>query len=197
MDNSIIFESSCVGTPQQNGRVERKDQHIMNVARALRFQGKLPLKFWGECALIACYLIDRTPSPINQNKTPYEMLFGKIPAYESLCVFGCLCYAHNQRSKGDKFASRSRKCVFLGYPFGQKGWQSYDLETREYFVSRDVKFHEKVFPFPESMEACQDTSEGLSMREYIEGDDEFEAWHCGGGIEIGDEVDKEAIATGQ
>lgn len=49
--------------------------------------------------------------------------------------------------KGDKFASQSRKCVFVGYPFGQKGWRLYDLTTKEFFVSRDVKFIEYVFSF--------------------------------------------------
>ena len=116
----IIFETSCVGTPQQNGRVERKHQHILNVARALKFQGNLPTKFWGECVLSACHLINITPSPILNNKTPYELLFGKLPSYAAIRVFGCLCYAHNQQSKRDKFSSRSRKCVFLGILLGRK-----------------------------------------------------------------------------
>ena len=37
--------------------------------------------------------------------------------------------------------------VFLGYPFGKKGWKVCDLETREIFISRDVVFYEGVFPF--------------------------------------------------
>ncbi|KAJ8647724.1 hypothetical protein MRB53_000747 [Persea americana] len=56
-------------------------------------------------------------------------------------------FAHNQRARGDKFASRSRKCVFVGYPFGKKGWSLFDLEKMEFFVSRDVKFYENVFPY--------------------------------------------------
>ena len=82
-----------------------------------------------------------------QNKTPFEILFHKPPAFDAIRTFGCLCFAHNQKTKGDKFASKSRKCVFVGYPFGKKGWNLYDLESKEFFVSHDVKFIEDVFPF--------------------------------------------------
>ena len=34
----------------------------------------------------------------------------------------------------------------MGYPFGKKGWKVFDLDKYEIFVSRDVVFHEDVFP---------------------------------------------------
>jgi hypothetical protein len=133
------------GTPQQNGRVERKHRHILKVACALRFQANLPIEFWSECILTAGYVINRTPSLILYGKTPYEVLYGKTPQLRHMRVFGC--YVHNQGHKGDKFASRSRKCVFMGYPYGKKGWRVYDLELGVFLISRDVVFCEDKFPY--------------------------------------------------
>jgi len=44
-DKGILFETSCVDTLQQNSRVERKNRHLLNVVRALRFQSCLPVSF--------------------------------------------------------------------------------------------------------------------------------------------------------
>nr|KYP66022.1 Retrovirus-related Pol polyprotein from transposon TNT 1-94 [Cajanus cajan] len=38
----------------------------------------------------------------------------------------------------------------MGYPYGQKGWRVYDLETHEFFISRDVQFFENQFPYQRS-----------------------------------------------
>ena len=156
--SGILFQTSCTGTPQQNGRVERKHQHILNVSRALMFQANLPVDYWGECVLTAVHLINRTPSGVLGNKTPYEMIFGHEPDFEALRVFGCLCFAHNQKSKGNKFAPRSRKCVFLGYATGKKGWKLKDLATGVIFVSRDVIFFESSFPFSSASSPADSTA---------------------------------------
>ena len=128
--NGILFQTSCVHTPQQNGRVERKHQHILNVGRALRFHANLPIYFWGESILTAAHLINRTPTPLLNHKTPYELLFNRPPSYDAIKVFGSLFFAYNHRSKGDKFESWSHKCMFVGYPLGKKGWELFDLDRK-------------------------------------------------------------------
>lgn len=133
-DNGILQELTCTDTPQQNGVAERKHRHILNVARCLRFQAHLPIKFWGECVLAAVYLINRTPSKNLKNISPYERLFHRPPNYKYLHVFGCLCYAQTSRVGRDKFQPRGVPCVFLGYPPRHSGYRLL-ISTRTHFSS--------------------------------------------------------------
>ena len=47
-EKGIHHQSTCVNTPQQNGISERKNKHLLEVARAIMFSMNVPRYFWGE-----------------------------------------------------------------------------------------------------------------------------------------------------
>jgi hypothetical protein len=146
----ILHQRSCVETPQQNGRVERKHQHLLNVARALLFHSHLPKHFWCYAVIHATYLINRIPTPILHNQSPFEKLFNESSDLQHLKVFGSLTYSSTLMNQRTKLEPRGRKCIFLGYKQGVKGTILYDLNTKEIFLSRHVVHHDHILPYKPS-----------------------------------------------
>lgn len=132
--------------PKQNGRVERKHRHLIEIAKAIRVHAYLPFKFWGRCVLAATHIIDKLPVAVLGWQTPFERLFGKPPTYTELRVIGSSCYSLDT-VVCDKFAKKGRRCIVLEYPAYQKAYTLYDLDTHQIFVSGDVKFFETILPY--------------------------------------------------
>ena len=137
-----VHQLTCPGTFQQNGRAERKLHHILDIVCALLLSAKVPTPFWGETALHAIHAINRIPSPVIQNQTPYERLFGSPPDYHHLRSFGFACFILLQPHEHNKLEPRSRLCCFLGYGETQKGYWCYDLVSHHLHISRNVVFWE-------------------------------------------------------
>ncbi|KAL0431167.1 UNVERIFIED_CONTAM: Retrovirus-related Pol polyprotein from transposon RE1 [Sesamum radiatum] len=143
----VIHQKTYTYTPQQNGVVERKHRHLLQVARALMFQSQLPKHFWGDSILTATHIINKLPTPTLNWKSPFEILYDSPPTYDNLKMFGCLCFASNIYPHKSKFDQRAFKRVFLGYVPDHKGYKLYDIQRDKVLISRDVIFHESVFPF--------------------------------------------------
>ena len=89
-EQGVVHQFYCVDRPQQNSVVERKHQHLLNIAQAIYFQSRVPIQFWTECILIVTFLINRTPSPLLNNRTPYELLYKTVMDYSSFRVLDVL-----------------------------------------------------------------------------------------------------------
>jgi len=143
----ILHRGSCPHTHQQQGCVERKHRHLIDTTLALLAASSLPKKFWDEACLTSCYLINRLPTPSLKNLSPFEKCFSQVPDYKFLKVFGCVCFPNLCAYNSHKFSLRSKPCVFLGYSTLHKGYKCYHSATGRIYISRDVIFHEDVFPF--------------------------------------------------
>lgn len=83
---------------------------------------------------VAVYLMNRLPSAAIGGSVPYELLHHKKPTLTHLRVLGCLWYATNS-IKGDKFSSRAKPVILLGYSEVQKGYILLDIDSKHWFVS--------------------------------------------------------------
>jgi len=92
IEAGIQFRMSCPYTSQQNGKAERKHRHIAEFGLTLLAQAKMPLHFLWEAFATTVYLINKLPSLVTQNESPYSLLFQKKSYYNSLKPFGCACY---------------------------------------------------------------------------------------------------------
>jgi hypothetical protein len=143
----INYRQTCPHTHHQNGSVERKHRHIVDTGLAILSHSKVHFQFWDEAFDTATFLINRLPSSINKQKSPFELLFDEIPDYKFLKTFGCECFPYLRPYNTNKFSFRSKSCVFLGYSKPHTGYKCLDILTGKLYIARHVIFNESVFPF--------------------------------------------------
>ena len=79
-----VVQHSCPHTSQHNGRVERKHRHILDFVHALLLSASCSKKNWGEAALTTIYFINRVPTLVLQNLSPFENCLVSLLTIQSL-----------------------------------------------------------------------------------------------------------------
>lgn len=125
---------------------ERKHRHIMEVGLSLLAQSHLPTKFWVDAFMTAIYLINRTPTPVLDNISPYSKLFAQTPDYSFLRMFGCACYPLLRPYTPHKLTFCRKQCVFIGYSSHHHGYHCLDTVAHKIYISCSVAFDEHTFP---------------------------------------------------
>lgn len=148
--NGIQHRLSCPYTPQQNGRAERKHRHISETGLSMSFHAHVPAVYWFDAFATAVFVINRLPTPLLSDKSPFEVLFGVVPNYANFKPFGCRVYPFLRDYAAHKLDLRSRPCIFLGYSSSHKGFRCLDLGSSQIFISRHARFDELFFPLSSS-----------------------------------------------
>ena len=142
-DKGVKQEFSAPGTPQQNGVVERKNRTLIEAARTMLDEAKLPTYFWAEAVQTACFTQNATL--INKHgKTPYEMVKKKKPNLKYFHIFGCKCFVMKTHPEQlTKFDLKADEGIFVGYPVSTRAFRVYNLRTRVIMESIHVSFDDK------------------------------------------------------
>ena len=88
----------------------------------------LSKSFWAEAASTTCYLINRSPNKSIDCNILEDVWLGSPIDYSNLKIFGCPAYSHVNEGK---LEPRTKKCIFLGYGLGVKGYRLYDPESHK------------------------------------------------------------------
>ncbi|GJT29007.1 putative ribonuclease H-like domain-containing protein [Tanacetum coccineum] len=138
----IKMEFSVARTPQQNEVAERRNRTLIEAARTMLADSKLPTTFWAEAVNIACYVQNRVLVVKPRNKTPYELFRGIKPALWFMRPFGCHVSILNTIDHLGKFDGKSDDGFFVGYSLSSKAFRVYNIRTRKVEESLHVEFLE-------------------------------------------------------
>nr|GEZ09289.1 retrovirus-related Pol polyprotein from transposon TNT 1-94 [Tanacetum cinerariifolium] len=135
-------EFSNAKTPQRNGVAERKNKTLIEAARTMLADAKLPVTFWAEAVNTACYVQNRVLVNKSQNKTPYELFNGRTPAIGFLKPFGCDVMILNTLENLGKFKAKRDEGFFIRYSMSSKAFRVFNKRTGRVKENLHVEFLE-------------------------------------------------------
>ncbi|GJU78829.1 putative ribonuclease H-like domain-containing protein [Tanacetum coccineum] len=139
----IKRDYSNARTPQQNGVAERKNRTLIEAARTMLADSKLPTMFWTEAVRTACYVLNRVLVTSPHNKTPYALLTGNIPSVSHFKPFGCHVTILNTSDHLGKFDGKADEGYIVGYSASNKAYRVYNVPTKKVEETMNLRYLEE------------------------------------------------------
>ncbi|GJU37512.1 retrovirus-related pol polyprotein from transposon TNT 1-94 [Tanacetum coccineum] len=136
----ILRQFSVARTPQQNGVAEKRNRTLIEAARTMLADSKLPTTFWTEAVHTACYVKNRVLVVKPHNKTPYELFHGRTPTLSFMRPFGCPVTILNTIDHFGKFDGKADEGFFVGYSLNSKAFRVFNSRTRIVEENLHIRF---------------------------------------------------------
>ncbi|GJS91340.1 putative ribonuclease H-like domain-containing protein [Tanacetum coccineum] len=142
-EKGIKRDYSNARTPQQNGVAERKNRTLIEAARTMLADSKLPTMFWTEAVSTACYVLNRVLITNPHNKTPYALLTGKTPSISHFKPFGCHVTILNTSDHLGKFDGKADEGYLVGYSASNRAYRVYNMANKRVEETMNLRFLEE------------------------------------------------------
>ncbi|GKD89379.1 putative ribonuclease H-like domain-containing protein [Tanacetum coccineum] len=126
----------------QNGLVKQRNRTLVEAARTILIFSCALLFLWDEAIATACYTQNRFIIYCLFDKTPYELINGRIPDISFLPVFGALCYPRNDHEDIGKLGAKGDIGFFIGYFANSCAYRVYNRRTKKIMEMMNVTFYE-------------------------------------------------------
>nr|GEV57997.1 hypothetical protein [Tanacetum cinerariifolium] len=127
-----------------NGVAKRKNKKLIEAARTMLVDSKLPTAFWAEAVNTACYVLNRALVIKPHNKTLYELIHGRPPLIDFMKPFGYTVTILNTRDHLSKFNGKANEGFFVGYSMVSKAMRVFNKRTRIVEETLDIRFLENA-----------------------------------------------------
>lgn len=104
----ISLHIICPYSHSQNGTVERRHRHIVEIGLSLLVHSFMSNKFWAKAFQLENFLIDSMPTPILKYASPFQTLFQRISVIPFFVFLGLLV------GHISEIDLQSHLCVFIG-----------------------------------------------------------------------------------
>jgi hypothetical protein len=134
-----------VPTEMKEKLAEQSWKERFRAVNAMLWDQRLCPAFWADACEYSQLIANLTPSEVlGGDISPWQLVTGRRPRWDSFRVWGCDCYAHIPNNDLSKIPGipRGKKLIFLGFQEGKAGFKCFDPEKRIYVTVGNVYFYE-------------------------------------------------------
>ncbi|GJY23086.1 ribonuclease H-like domain-containing protein [Tanacetum coccineum] len=147
---SLIKKSYCLVVIDDlsrfswNGVAKRKNRTLIEAARTMLVNSKLPTTFWVKAVNTACYVLNRVLVIKPNSKIPYELIHRRTPLIDFMKPFGCPVTILNTRDHLGKFDGKADEGFFVTYSMVSKVIRVFNKRTRIVKETLNIRFLENA-----------------------------------------------------